>query len=257
LNNVFENVKISNTRYGVEFGVNANGSSAGEEFGPRFTSFSNCSFNNIKRQAVYIDRGTGNQLSNIKLSNVGNDSGATPLYPQIYFQNHGNSVSQITSERFNTLAYSNTIRYIPEVAGHSEYIANTTYVKSIGQLSEYTSFLNLPVNTDAFGVAVGSVIYSIDYLYDSNEYNFTRKGAITISADATNGFIQLSDEYDYAGAGAISNQLALDFKAVFLDEIHEIYTGAEGQVPSSLAIQYVNQLTNDAGHLRFTYKMSF
>ena len=31
------------------------------------------------------------------------------------------------------------------------------------------------------------------------------------------------------------------------------YTGANGQIPYSIAINYVNQLTNDAGTMGFTY----
>jgi hypothetical protein len=69
-----------------------------------------------------------------------------------------------------------------------------------------------------------------------------------------NGAIQYSDDYDFVGTDPLGNvSLALDFKAVFLDEIGDLYTGAGGQLPYSIAIQYTNPLAGDSGSLTYSY----
>jgi hypothetical protein len=254
-NNTFDNIIISDSNMGFGLGIAANGGSTGETYGPRQTTISNCKFTNIKKQAIFINRGNANVLSNIKMVNVGNDGGSAPLYPQIYSTYAGNSISQIQSDRYAILSLTTSnYKYIPEVSGHGEYSSGATITAYIGQLSSYQPLLRLPVTTDVYGVAGGSVLFDISYIYNSIG-NFTRKGTISITADVDHGAIQLSDDYLFAGTGSSSTQLSLDFKAGFLDELGAVYTGAVGQIASTIVLSYINTLSGDAGTLNFSYKM--
>ena len=74
LSNRFENCHFENLYIGSALGRLANLSSTGEQYGPRNTTFDNCRFVNILREAVYVYAGRGNTVSNGQLTNVGNDS---------------------------------------------------------------------------------------------------------------------------------------------------------------------------------------
>ena len=259
MNNTFEHGYFYDSKQAFALGVGANLSSTGELYGPRQTRLINCKFYNIKQQAVYIENGYDNQLSDISLINVGNNGGgvANPVYPQIFFNNPGNNTFNIISDRHDVLSLpTSTVKYVPEVAGSGEYKLFKTKTLEISQLSGYNNLLYLPVNTVETGTPIGSIVYNINYFYKSNS-NFTRKGIITISADIDNGQIQLSDEYDYAGTNVADTYLALDFRASFLDENNDPYTGGAGQVPATIVLTYTNSLVSDYGLFNYSYQSFF
>jgi hypothetical protein len=256
-NNVFNSGYISNVREGFVLGASANGSSVGEQFGPRETHISEYKFDNVKRQAVYLERGTGNTVSFLTMDNVGNDGGsiANAIYPQVYFGPADNSITAIQSDRPARLATSNLIQqYVPEVSGSVSYSLHSTREIVIGQISSPTLAFRLPLGTDAFGIAVDSISYNIDYVYKSISNQFTRKGVLTVVADTDYKVAQLSDEYNIAGANA-SDITKLAFSIVLLDEIGIPYIGTTGQIPASIGIYYINTLTSDSGYLSYTYSV--
>ena len=110
----------------------------------------------------------------------------------------------------------------------------------------------LPVSTDSGGVPGGSIVYIVDYVYQSRNNGFTRRGTLTISANIDLVRVQLSDEYDYAGPVDPSGQTALqlDFTVGFLNSSGNATTTN----PYSIAINYVNSLVGDSGYLTFSYK---
>jgi hypothetical protein len=67
----------------------------------------------------------------------------------------------------------------------------------------------------------------------------------------------LSDEYNFAGTDPSgNNQMLLDFKAQFIDATGAVYTGAAGQVPTSIGIYYVNLAwgnQTDQGYFNYSY----
>jgi hypothetical protein len=259
--NTFENCYVTDAYQGISLGAGADGSSAGQQYGPRETEIVNCKFYNVRRQAVDIERGTGNTLRDNKYVNVGNNGGGNTgaIYPQVYFNTYGNTSQNDFSDRAGDLAIGNlTTQYVPEVAGYGTYYLQGSRAASLGYVtSSATLAFRLPCSTSLNGVPIGSVVYKIDYIYKSATNSFTRRGTITVAANIDNKQIQLSDDYDFAGvdvAGTIA--LALDFKVYFLDAASAIYTGAGGQTLTSIGIFYTNSLNGDSGTMGYSYAAS-
>jgi hypothetical protein len=111
----------------------------------------------------------------------------------------------------------------------------------------------------AAGVPNGSVVYVIDYSYKSTNNAFTRRGTMTVSVNIGTAptyvpFVQLSDDYDFAGNDTSEKSIKLSFTAAFLDAVGAVYIATPGQVPSSLGIYYINALAGDSGSFSYTYK---
>jgi hypothetical protein len=259
LNNSFRKGHVTNVRQGFVLGEGSNGSSVGEQYGPRQTHISDYTFDNVKRQAVYLERGIGNTVSFSIMNNVGNDGGSAgnPIYPQVYFGPTNNSVTTVQSDRPNNLATSNlSNKYVPEVTGQGTYSLPGTRQLTIGQSTSPVLAFRLPMATDAFGIPINSISYTINYVYRSSSNAFTRRGNITVVADATYRVAQLSDEYDIAGA-ASADILKLAFSVVLLDEVGDPYVGTTGQLPVTVGIYFTNVLTNDSGYLTYSYTAAF
>jgi len=257
LNNRFENCYFNDMQRAFNLGQGSNGSTPGQVYGPRQTQIVGSKFYNIKQQAVYLERGVGNTVNDNKFTNVGNNGAgnAGAIYPQIYYNTFGNSANNNASDRGGELLTSILATpYVGELAGRGIYRSFGTNTVQIGYHVASVFLFRLPVSTDYVGNPTGSINYVIDYYYLSNTNNFSRRGTLTISADIVTGKLQMSDEFDFAGLDN-NNMIAivLDFNATFLDRTGALYTGAIGQVPYSIAVNYVNQLTNDAGTMGFTY----
>ena len=262
LNNTFKDCYVTDCRQGFVLGQGAAGNTVGEQYGPRKTLITNCLFENIKQQAVYVVLGSGTTVKDSKLVNVGNNGGGngTAQYPQIYFNTHGNTVENTQSDRVDNLANPGvgytTVPYVPEVAGHGSYASFGTRQITLGQLTNYTLLFRLPVSTDYFGSPWRDISYSIDYIYRSTSSNFSRRGTLKLIADVDNGVAQLVDEYDLVGISEVDG-LKLEFKVQLLDETGTAYTGLLGQIPYSIAVEYRNTLTSDAGFFIYSYNSTF
>ena len=233
----------------------------GEQYGPRKTTITNCQFNTIKQQAVYVELGTQNTVTECRMNIVGNNGGGASaiIYPEIYFKTFGNHAESNSSERQLTYASANySYPYIPEVAGHVSYTAYTINRIGLSQITSSTGAkaFRLPVSVDAAGNPVASLSYAIDYTYQSSN-GFTRTGTLTVAADIDNRLLQLTDEYDYAGgtdpSGLTASNLA--FSARYLDRTGNeiVSSGVGAAAPYSLAIKYTNA-SADSGYLTYTYK---
>lgn len=101
LNNMFEKSYFSDLRHGIYLGEGADGTTVGEQYGPRETQIESCKFEDIKRHGVIIERGYGNTTKDCKFTNVGNNGAGVyfPEYPQIYFESVGNTSSGDQSDR--------------------------------------------------------------------------------------------------------------------------------------------------------------
>jgi hypothetical protein len=254
--NSFIDCFVTDAYQGFALGVGANGSTSGQQYGPRETEIVNCKFYNVRRQAVYVDLGTANTTRDCKYINVGNNGAGNTgaVYPQVYFANYGNTSQNDYSDRASDLASSNlTVQYVPEVSGHGSYYLTGTRGVVLGFISSSpTLAFRLPCSTTVMGIPNSSVTYSISYIYKSSANNFTRRGVITISADIDSKQIQLTDDYDFAGSSE-SNALILDFKGYFLDATGAIYTGAGGQSVISIGVYYTNNLNGDTGTMAYSY----
>lgn len=255
-NNTFQDGYMYNVLQGFSLGfgmIGGSGQLVGERYGPRKTIIVNYNFENVKKQAVYIGLGTDNVVTGCKLSNVGQNGGGivNSQYPQIYFNVNGNSSEGNSSDRWASLHNSTNIgvQYVPEVSGwgtEQNFGSKRIDIGATGMA------FRLPVSTDSEGVPRGSIIYAVDYIYQSRTNGFTRRGVLTISANINQVRVQLSDDYDFAGASDPSGDtaIALDFSTRFLNSAGVTTTTA----PYSIAIDYVNALGGDTGYLTFTYK---
>jgi hypothetical protein len=106
IDNVFNDCMIEDCRQGFVLGENADGTTVGQQFGPRKTQITNCRFDNVKRHGVYLDRGTGNTTRDCKFINVGNNGAGVffPEYPQIYFGDPGNTSQNDQFDREDALS---------------------------------------------------------------------------------------------------------------------------------------------------------
>jgi hypothetical protein len=256
LNNLFEGCLVSDAYHGFSLGTGTNGSSVGQQYGPRETTITTTKFINIKRHAVYIEYGTGNTTDNCRYYNVGCDGGGNALhatYPQVYFGSYGNTSINDRSDRVDDLSTINlTTIYKPEISGHGVYTLHGWKQIPLGYITVPVLAFRLPVSTNALGAPTGSVSHTIDYIYTSTTNNFTRKGVMTVSGNMTTGRIQLSDEFDFSGSDPDgSKQLLLDFTASYTDESGVAYTGSAGQVPSTITIYYTNSYPADNGSFNY------
>ena len=263
LNNSFEDCLVTDAYHGFSLGTGADGSTVGQQYGPRETTIATTKFINIKKYAVYVERGTGNTTNNCRYYNVGCNGGGNALYatyPQVYFGSYGNTSINDRSDRVDDLSSTNlTTVYKPEISGHGVYTLHGWKQIPLGyQISRVLAF-RLPVSTDALGVPTGSISHTVDYIYSSTTNNYTRKGVMTISGNMTTGKIQLSDEFDFSGADPDgTKQLLLDFTAYYTDSTGALlqYDGSgnilNGAVPNSIVVYYVNNYAADTGS--FSYR---
>lgn len=257
LNNIFDDCLVVDAYQGFSLGTGTNINLTGQHYGPRETTISNTKFINIKRHAVYVEIGSGNTTSNCRYYNVGCNGGGNALYaayPQVYFGSYGNASVNDKSDRVNDLSNTNlTTVYQPEISGHGVYTLHGCKDIPLGYITTPVLAFRLPVSTDSFGVPTGAISHTIDYIYTSITNNYTRKGTMTISGNMTSGKIQLSDEYDFDGADPDgTKQLLLDFTASYTDATGALYTGAAGQVPSTITVNYINNYPADTGTLNFS-----
>ena len=257
LNNTFDNLYIYDAVQGFSLGAGSlGGGYVGQQYGPRQTVISNVKFYKIKQQAVYLERGEFNNVTNCRMADVGNNlaGSSAPVYPQVFFKTVGNGVSNILSDRADALENTNTIQYVPEVTGNVFYKSYSVNSIPVGQITSAVLLFRLPASTDQVGNPNGTISYNVDYIYKSSVSQFSRSGNLYLAADLTHATIQLSDDYNFAGSDS-GNSIAqvLTFSAFFLDATGAKYTGSIGQVATTIAIYYTNNLTNDAGTLTYSY----
>lgn len=266
-NNIFENCFITNSRQGFVLGLDANGTTIGQQTGPKQTQIINCKFYDVKRHGVLIDLGTSNTVSNCKFDRVGVDGAdnTTPssdaIYPQIFFNTYGNTVHNIQSDRADDLSdpdTTSTLRYIPEFAGRGVYESYGT--RSVYLSPQYTGggtpietpVIRLPVSTSEIGNPSGSISYVIKYFYKSS--NYTRSGTLNLTADIDTKRVQLSDEYNVA-VNDPNNTIALqlDFSADLIDITGSIITPGGVETPYSIHLNQTNTESLDVGYFNYSY----
>jgi hypothetical protein len=268
INNTFDNCYIWDSRQGFSLGVGAlGGNNIGQQYGPRQNTISNSKFYQVRQQAMIVERGEFNSIVNCTMENVGNDGGnnTAPVYPQVFFKALGNNATNIQSDRSDFLLNpSNTItRYVPEVTGNVVYKSPASSQVQVGQTTVGNLLLRLPTTTDVGGAPVGAISYNIEYVYkdisntvgtNNNTLPFARSGNFYVTADIGRAIIQYADDYTFAGTD-LGNTIAqvLTFTASYLDASGVVYTGALGQVASTIAIFYTNTLANDSGVINYSY----
>lgn len=200
----------------------------------------NYKFLEIYINAVIIDKGTDNYMTNCSMVNVGNgdpDAYTSPVYTQVYFNEFGNICNNLHSDRATTTMLSD--QYIPEVSGSGEYTSKTIKT-SLADLLSPTIAFKLPFNTDRSNV-IQPIAYQIPYVFTSESY--TRSGTITITADGTGAPgdpIDLNDDFIYSGS---DDALELSFSA----EMNHL----------SIMVMFDNTVTLSTRNLTYHYTAVF
>ena len=261
-NNRFNNGYVEECYQGFVLGDNADGTTPGQEYGPRETTITEYVFYRIMRHAVYLELGSKNATKFCTYTNVGNDGADNieAIYPQLYYAVPGNTSTGDKSDRHDDLARNNLFTlYVPEFAGHGAYKPDVHEgsVPLQGSGPAYDLAFRLACNTTSGGVPSGAITYSLEYQFVSSSAPFfTRRGVMTIAVftggTTSTSSIQLSDDFDFAGPATTSLQTSLDFKAVFLDESNAICT-SPSQTPASIGIYYANPYGGASGELYYTY----
>ena len=228
--NTFDNIYINKSYDGFILGAKflnntsslqeVSGTTVGEQYGPRNTVVTNSIFGNItegiKRYAVYVGKGAGNLVSDSRFINVGHDGQRAEnlaISPQVYFASVGNSLKNISSDRFKVGSNpATTIPYIAEAAGTVDFSSfGTSYASLSGGSQTPLTAFRLPLSSDATGNPRGRTNFVIDYVFKSSTNdNFFRQGKLYVTADADHNLVQLVDDYNFAGTNN-DNELILDF----------------------------------------------
>jgi hypothetical protein len=106
IDNTFSDCFVVDCRQGFVLGEDADGTTVGQQYGPRKTQITNCRFEDVKRHGVFVGRGTGNTTRDCKFINVGNDGAGVyfPQYPQVYFGAVGNTSQNDQFDREEALS---------------------------------------------------------------------------------------------------------------------------------------------------------
>lgn len=197
LNNKFIDGMISDCRQGFVLGEGADGTTVGQQYGPRETQIVNFKFDNVKRHAVYLDRGTGNATKDCKLKDVGNDGAGVyfPEYPQMFFGFPGNSCINNQSDReesLSTLSFTVDLQLsAPITASNGDTIEQATSLVRGTLKQDYDSDTNITIVTR--------------YVTPFNNFsNLTIAGNAT-PGDSTDIIIIGSSSTAYTTAGTSSN----------------------------------------------------
>jgi hypothetical protein len=241
-NNLFDACNFNQLETGFKFGVDANLSSIGQQYGPRKNVIKNSRFERINQHAIIVDNGYGNRSRSNTFIDVGNDSsGAVPYnsgqlqYSIIKFTNSGNSSTQDIFDRAIELASTGfgVNSYLAEVQGAVYFSSPETRVIDIGQASSAIAAFRIPLNSTT-GI-------TISYVYQSTAFEQMRKGTLSIALDRINNNIQLVDDYDYAGTTGDDENL------VFSAEVEDV--GGY----NTIVISYTNSNISDTATLTYSY----
>jgi hypothetical protein len=247
-NNLFDSCGFSHLETAVKFGVGANLSSTGQQYGPRKNVIKNSRFETVNQHGIIVDNGYGNRSRSNTFIDVGNDgsgntySPAQDKYSIIKFTSTGNNSTQDIFDRAIDLASAGfgDDAYIAEVEGSVSFTISETKVISLVQASSVTPAFRIPLN-ETTGI-------TIEYLYQSINYEQMRKGTMTIALDRLNNNIQFVDEYDYTGSTVTGDDEKLEFSAQ-IETIDNYQT---------VVIYYINSNFDDDSRLTYSYtKHSF
>lgn len=240
INNGFSGCSFENLYMGVSFGVGANLTSTGEQYGPRNNSIAESTFEFIRRQGIKVANGSGNISTHNRFIKVGNDNASStlnPTYGQIEFDSIGNSSSQDIFDRGDSLATTNlTTPYVGEVIGQTSFTNVLTRKVNIVQTGSFINLFRLPI--------ANKIGYEIEYVYQSTSHSRMRRGKILIAIDNINNSVQLVDEYEYTG---ISGDTNLEFSATLVD------SDTSGN-RDTVQIKYRNSSASDVATLSYTYR---
>jgi hypothetical protein len=142
----------------------------------------------------------------------------------------------------------NPAGYIPEVQGYKNYLNNFTVYSPIGELDDYTPFMNLPADRER-----GTI--EVDYHYKCNlglSDNVFRKGKMTIVYNKDDGGspVSFSDEFLHTGdptKASASN--GLDFTITYVSGSSELTINVRNKTPDSGSLDSDDEFVATVRHI--------
>jgi len=228
--------------YGVVFGEGiAQLGSDGQNTGPSHSLIENSQFLNVSREAILVSNGKFNVSKNNRFVTVGTNQGSevNAVYPVILYKTSSNK-SQLDYFARTEALISGTdasVTYVPEIEGTAQYELSYEHVQNFGRLQNVRLF-RLP--------GVQNQNYELDYTIVSNSYRAIRSGRMSITVDAIQDNVEVTDIYDYVGDNDFIT--ALDFTGRLRD------TDNDGAA-DTIDIRVTSRMPNDdESTIKFTIK---
>lgn len=240
--NRFSSCSFDTLAYGVVFGEGITQLGLdGQNTGPRHTTIENSKFENISRHAILVENGKFNLSKNNRFVTVGTNQGSetNAVYPVILYKTSSNK-SQIDYFARTEALISGTdaaVTYVPEIEGTAQYALNYEHEQNFGRLQNVRLF-RLP--------GVQNQNYELDYTIVSNTYRAIRSGTMSVTVDAVQDNVEVTDMYDYVGDNDFIT--ALDFTGRLRD------TNSNGAA-DTIDIRLTSRMPNDdESTIKFTIK---
>lgn len=175
---------------------------------------SDSSFRYINREGTKVFYGYGNNFSNNRFEDVGNDGGHNNLnsYPIVRFNTATNQSVNNIFDRTGVLGISDFIStYEPEVDGVAYVINSQVQQTALSSVpSTPIEVIRLPVSSTG--------VYTITYKFVSNgDENQFRKGVMHVTVDIPNNNFEFIDEYEIISGGPQYTDENLVFTGSILD----------------------------------------
>lgn len=241
--NIFEKFNIDNVHYGIVFGYNTTLGVVGQTTGPINNYIKDSIFGHgdfgIEKQAIWVEIGTGNESNNNKFYNVGNGPGgyASPLTSIIKFSFQGNRSESDYFERSKYLTSNQDLitgtPFVPNIEGTLFFESGSQQV-TVGQYTSPTRIFRLPASS--------SVVYDVEYWYQSTHVIASRQGTLTIFVDYSNNDVSIVDDFEYLGDAGFAENIS--FTAALTDEDND-------SDKDTLVISMKNTTTLDTGNIIF------
>jgi hypothetical protein len=241
-NNMFTNCVFDTNLYGIVFGLSTVLGAPNQLTGPSKNHISHCTFEEIAREAIWIEHGTHNQSNNNRFNNVGNINGteAASAYPVIKYTSVGNDSISDYFKRFELLSYNSTYtnrKFTPIIDGTCNSELNFQDQLAVVTQDPALRFFKLPGDKD--------VSYTIEYVYNSTAVSAYRNGVLNITLDSVNENILVRDDYDYVGDASYQTNLVLSANYIDLDS---------DTTKETIEIMILNSTSADTGTIKFRVK---
>ena len=236
INNRFVSCEITDGRFGVDFGVDSDQSSVGQQYGPRKNIIKDCYFGTISREGIRVGFGSGNRSISNTFAAVGTESNDN--YNIIKFDVVGNtSVNDIFDRIGFSLASSSAV-YKKEVSGKVHYEQLETREVTLERQTSYTTIIRIPYSTRTG--------FEVTYLLDSANHVNMRRGKLSIAVNTYTDTAQLVDEYEYISDGVGDIETTISSNISFAVDTDP----ADGVI----LIQYKNSEVGNNSTMAYTYR---
>lgn len=213
-NNIISNFVFDTIGRGIILGENTVIGLNGQQTGPIHNVIKSGLMSNIYEYAIWIENGRYNRSEGNKYIAVGNNGGTSSNATSavLYFNDDYNLSNNDFFERANDLSidqtYIGSSAFVPLVQGKTFFNYEHKIKTTIGYQETNALIFRLP------GLQTGS--YTVDYWYNSNDFNALISGTLRITFDSVTGNLQLVNDREFVGDPALQNNL--NFGAFISDQ---------------------------------------